>query len=62
MICCTKKLVNYSVLGVSPCPIFQFLSLVPIICAVQVSGTATGKKPLGKSGHRWEDIIRMDLQ
>jgi hypothetical protein len=27
-----------------------------------LTGTPTGKKPLGKPRHRWEDNIRMDLE
>ena len=27
-----------------------------------LTGTTTGKSPLGKSRHRWEDNIRMDLK
>ena len=27
-----------------------------------LTGTSTGKKPLGRPRHRWEDNIRMDLK
>ena len=27
-----------------------------------LTGTSTGKKPLGRSRRRWEDSIRMDLK
>ena len=27
-----------------------------------LTGTPTGKKPLGRPSHRWEDNIRMDLK
>ena len=27
-----------------------------------LTGTATGKRPLGRPRHRWEDNIRMDLK
>ena len=27
-----------------------------------LTGTPTGKRPLGRSRHRWEDNIRMDLK
>ena len=27
-----------------------------------LTGTPTGKRPLGRPRHRWEDIIRMDLK
>jgi hypothetical protein len=27
-----------------------------------VTGTSTGKRPLGRPGRRWEDNIRMDLK
>ena len=27
-----------------------------------LTGTPTGKRPLGRPGHRWEDNIRMDLK
>ena len=27
-----------------------------------LTGTPTGKKPLGRPGRRWEDNIRMDLK
>ena len=27
-----------------------------------LTGTPTGKKPLGRPRHRWEDNIRMDLK
>ena len=27
-----------------------------------VSGKPTGKRPLGRSRHRWDDNIRMDLE
>ena len=27
-----------------------------------LTGTTTGKRPLGRSRHRWEDNIRMDLK
>ena len=27
-----------------------------------LTGKPTGKRPLGRLGHRWEDNIRMDLQ
>ena len=26
-----------------------------------VTGTPTGKRPLGRTWHRWEGIVRMDL-
>ena len=31
------------------------------LCRV-VAGKPEGKKPLGRSRHRWEDNIKMDLQ